>query len=92
MGKRFTSRLIKGGAVLEDTRRVVERWDADIDPRANLESLSAENPLGKTSRSRLNDLLSYVIRAALRGSRRSRDPDTQGHGRRPSSVPGSLLL
>lgn len=62
MGQQFTSRLIKGGAVLGDTRRVVERWDAELDPRANLESLAAENPLGKTSRSRLDDLLCYVIR------------------------------
>ena len=33
----YTTRLLKGGAVLEDTRRVVELWDLDLDPRANLE-------------------------------------------------------
>ena len=62
MGRRFTSRLIKGGAVLEDTRRVVELWDERLDPRANLERISAGNLLGKTSRSRLDDLLYSVIR------------------------------
>ena len=57
----YTSRLLKGGAVLEDTRRVVELWDLELGPRANLERLSAENPLGKRSRSRLDDLLYRVI-------------------------------
>ena len=61
MGQLYTSRLLKGGAALEDTRRVVEQWDTELDPQANLERLSAENPLGKVSRSRLDDLLSRVI-------------------------------
>ena len=57
----YTTRLLKGGAVLEDTRRIVELWDPQLEPRANLERLSAENPLGKRSRSRLDDLLYWVI-------------------------------
>lgn len=57
----YTTRLLKGGAVLDDTRRVVELWDLTLAPRANLEKLSAENPLGKRSRSRLDDLLYWVI-------------------------------
>ena len=57
----YTARLLKGGAVLDDTRRVVELWDLAFEPRANLEKLSAENPLGKRSRSRLDDLLYWVI-------------------------------
>jgi len=57
----YTTRLLKGGAVLDDTRRVVELWDLDLEPRANLERISAENPLGKRSRSRLDDLLYWVI-------------------------------
>ena len=55
MGGLLTSRLLKGGAVLGDTRRVVELWEAALSPGANLERLSSENLLGKSSRSRLND-------------------------------------
>lgn len=62
MGEVLTSRLLKGGAVLEDTRRVVELWEVELSPKANLERLSAENLLGKPSRSRLDDLLHAVIR------------------------------
>ncbi|MCY3861726.1 MAG: DUF1819 family protein [bacterium] len=58
----LTSRLLKGGAVLEDTHRVVELWDAELSAEANIERLAAENLLGKSSRSRLNDLLYSVIR------------------------------
>lgn len=58
----YTSRLLKGGAALEDTRRVVELWDVTTDPETNLDRISKENQLGKTSRSRLDDVLNRVIR------------------------------
>lgn len=61
MGHRYTSRLLKGGAALEDTRRVVEEWDLGLDANSNLARLSEQNLLGKTSRSRLDDLLYWVI-------------------------------
>lgn len=62
MGEVYTSRLLKGGAVLEDTLRVVELWDPELSPGDNLHRLSVENLLGKPSRSRSDDLLYQVIR------------------------------
>ncbi len=61
MGEVYTSRLAKGGAALEDTRRVVELWDPELSPEENLRRLSSVNLLGKPSRSRLDDLLYWVI-------------------------------
>ena len=61
MGEVYTSRLLKGGAALQDTRRVVELWDPGLSPGDNLRRLSAENLLAKPSRSRLDDLLYRVI-------------------------------
>lgn len=58
----YTSRVLKGGAALEDARRVVELWDVTADPETNLDRISKENQLGKTSRSRLDDVLDRVIR------------------------------
>jgi hypothetical protein len=58
----YTSRILKAGAALADTRRVVEVWDTSIGAVENLERISAENLLGKSSRSRLDDLLNRVIR------------------------------
>ncbi len=57
----YTTQLLKGAAALDDTRRVVELWDTQLEPQANLERLAAKNPLGKRSRSRLDDLLYWVI-------------------------------
>lgn len=65
MGHRYTTRLLKGGAALDDTRRVIEEWDLDLDADSNLARLSEQNPLGKTSRSRLDDLLYSVIQPRL---------------------------
>ena len=51
MGEVYTSRLAKGGAALEDTRRVVELWDAELSPEENPRRLSSENLLGKPEHS-----------------------------------------
>ena len=61
MGEVYTSRLLKGGAVLEDTLRVVELWDPELSPDENLHRISVENLLGKPSRARIDDLLYWVI-------------------------------
>ncbi|MDE0375145.1 MAG: DUF1819 family protein [bacterium] len=61
MGKEYTSRLLKGGAVLEDTLRVVELWVPGLSPDENLHRISSENLLGKPSRARIDDLLYWVI-------------------------------
>jgi hypothetical protein len=58
----YTSRLLKGGAVLDDTRRVVDLWDMSISPGQNLERISLANLLGKASRSRAEDVIFKVIR------------------------------
>jgi hypothetical protein len=58
----YHSRLLKGGAALDDTLRVVELWDATLSPEENLERIAADNLLGKSSRSRLDDVLSRVVR------------------------------
>lgn len=62
MASGFTSRLQKGGAAIDDTRRVVELWDTDLAPRENFRHFSDENLLSKASRSRLDDLLRRIIR------------------------------
>jgi hypothetical protein len=57
----FTVNIQKGGALLDDCRRVVEAWEPELDPAANLERISANNLLGKTSRTRTDDVLRRII-------------------------------
>jgi len=62
---RFTVNIQKGGALLDDCRRVVEAWDESTDVAENLERVRAQNLLGKTSRARTDDVLLRVIRPRL---------------------------
>jgi hypothetical protein len=54
---RYSSRIIKAGALLEDTRTVLLAWDPALSPPTNLDRVLNENLLGKASRSRVVDEL-----------------------------------
>ena len=59
--QRHTSRILKAGAALDDTRRIVEFWDTQAAVDENLRRIVDENPLGKKSRTRLGDLIGRAI-------------------------------
>lgn len=59
--RKITSNIQKGGALLDDCRRVVEAWDPTFTPEENLARIADENLLGKASRSRTEDVLSRII-------------------------------
>lgn len=61
---RYTSKIIKGGALLEESRRLVDAWDKKKSPAANLDDLRARNLLGKRSRKRVSDSL-VILRQRL---------------------------
>ena len=54
---RYTSRIIKAGALLADTKLLLENWDQEADVQANLDRARQENLFGKASRSRIEDIL-----------------------------------
>ena len=56
----ITSRIIKGGALLEESRRFVETWDDSIPADENLEQFRTRNLLGKRSRARAEDTLAIL--------------------------------
>lgn len=57
----LTSNIQKGGALLDDCRRVVEVWDPSQLPADNLARIAEENLLAKSSRSRTDDVLLRII-------------------------------
>jgi hypothetical protein len=65
MTSRFTSNIQKGGALLDDARRLVEVWDPDENPEVNLVRIANENLLAKTSRARADDVLLRILRPRL---------------------------
>lgn len=56
-GSRYSSRIIKAGALLPDTKLLLENWDEKVDVQTNLDRVRQENLFGKASRSRVEDIL-----------------------------------
>lgn len=61
----YTVNIQKGGALLDDTRRLLEAWDILQTPEANLERIASGNLLGKTTRRRSDDILMRILRPRL---------------------------
>lgn len=53
----YSSKIIKAGALLADTRLLLQVWEEDTNVAANLDRLRRENAFGKASRSRVEDIL-----------------------------------
>lgn len=53
----YSSKIIKAGALLADTKTLLSHWDTDSSVQQNLERLRHENVFGKASRSRVEDIL-----------------------------------
>lgn len=61
----LTSRILKGGALLDDARRLVEVWDMDESAERNLHRIEASNLLAKPSRARAAVVLQRSLRPRL---------------------------
>ena len=53
----YTSRIIKAGALIGDTKTLLSHWDLDASVDENLSRVRRENIFGKASRSRVEDIL-----------------------------------
>jgi Putative inner membrane protein (DUF1819) len=53
----YSSKIIKAGALLADTKTLLVHWNPAIPVQANLDRLRRENIFAKASRSRVEDVL-----------------------------------
>ena len=53
----YTSKIIKAGALLADTKILLAHWDVTASVQKNMERMRRENVFGKASRSRVRDIL-----------------------------------
>jgi len=53
----YTTKIIKAGALIPDTKALLLSWDPDRSVAENLHEIRRQNLLGKTSRSRAEDIL-----------------------------------
>lgn len=56
-GQLYSSKIIKAGALLPDTKALLAAWDTDLSVSENIHRIRHQNLLGKTSRSRAEDIL-----------------------------------
>ena len=53
----YSSRIIKAGALIGDTKMLLSHWDVTASVTENIERTQRENIFGKASRSRVDDIL-----------------------------------
>jgi hypothetical protein len=53
----YSSKIIKAGALIADTKALLSAWDPGLPVRENLHRVLRQNLLGKSSRSRAEDIL-----------------------------------
>jgi hypothetical protein len=54
---RYTTKIIKAGALLADTKMLLAHWDSSAAVKDNLDRVRRQNLFGKASRSRVEDIL-----------------------------------
>jgi BrxA len=62
----YTSKIIKAGALLADTKTLLSHWDVQASVRGNLDRLRRENVFAKASRSRVQNILAILRQRYLR--------------------------
>jgi hypothetical protein len=61
----LTSKIIKGGALVADSRLVLSSWDLEAGVDQNLRIMQEQNLLGRSSRSRVDDILRVLSQRFL---------------------------
>ena len=52
----YTSKIIKAGALIGDTKTLLSHWDIDASVDENIKRMQRDNVFGKASRSRVDDI------------------------------------
>lgn len=63
---KYSSKIIKAGALLADTKTLLAYWDRALSVEQNLDRFQRENLFGKASRSRIEDILAIFKQRYLR--------------------------
>jgi hypothetical protein len=61
----YTSRIIKAGALIGDTKTLLSHWNVDASVQENIQRVQRDNVFGKASRSRVEDILAIFRKRYL---------------------------
>lgn len=78
---RYSSRIIKAGALIGDTKTLLSCWDVTVSVAENMDRVQRENVFGKASRSHGEDILAIF-----------RQPGANSANGRTIVAAGTLIL
>ena len=83
----YASKIIKAGALLDDTKTLLSHWDSAASVSENLDRIRRENVFGKASRSRVEDILAIFRQRYLAEADVYEGPGRAGEEAVPSGQP-----
>lgn len=87
----YSSKIIKAGALIGDTKTLLSHWDVDASVDKNISQVQRDNVFGKTSRSRVEDILAIFRQRYLTEEPVTRALVTLVRGKFPSAAFQRLL-
>lgn len=87
----YTSKIIKAGALIGDTKTLLSHWDVDASVDENINRVQRDNVFGKASRSRVEDILAIFRQRYLTESSVTQALVTLVRGKFPTAALEQLL-
>jgi hypothetical protein len=87
----YSSKIIKAGALIGDTKTLLSHWDVDASVDENIRRLRLDNVFGKASRSRVEDILAIFRQRYLTKESVTKALVTLVRGKFPAAALGRLL-
>lgn len=87
----YTSKIIKAGALIGDTKTLLSQWDATASVSENIDRVQWNNVFGKASRSRVKDILAIFRQRYLTEESVTKAMATLVKGKFPTAALDRLL-
>ena len=87
----YSSKIIKAGALIGDTKTLLSHWDASVSVAENINRVQRDNVFGKASRSRVEDILAIFRQRYLTEESVTKALVTLVRGKFPTSALERLL-
>src|SRR5258706_7087142 len=87
----YSSRIIKAGALIGDTKTLLAHWDVDASVAENINRVHRDNVFGKASRSRVEDILAIFRQRYLTEKSVTKSLVTLIRGKFPSTALDRLM-
>src|SRR5476649_621426 len=87
----YSSKIIKAGALIGDTKTLLSNWDVDTSVDENINRVRRDNVFGKASRSRVEDILAIFRQRYLTEESVTRALVTLVRGKFPPAALDRLL-